>query len=1027
MYIGSTWSRLGCALGLSLAMACSDGKEPPEDTDPGVDPEEVLLSVPAESQWTLPGLEGRAHVLVTEMGVPYIYAENRSDLGQVVGFVLARDRFFYMDLARRLSKGEAAQLLGADALEMDIESRMTGMTFIAERLLEMTSLDPEMAAYFDGVAEGVNAYIAAVEAGELDAPTEYDIAYGVLGFGSAAELMEPFDRSDVAAGMATILYESGFETKDVGRTADEGRLVDRYVGDAEASYRQAGLEQDHWARVEPPKRVAQAPDWQSATAAPVAKRSPKGKPARVPTEVISRLAEHTEAIERRLGHEWVSGFGSNAWAVSGEASADGRAMVATDGHLELSVPPLFYQIGINTALLGDGEVDQVGLMTPAMPLISTGTNGKIAFGQTQLFGDITDWYAERLTLDATGRPASSLFQGSQKALQSVSESIEVADIPVLGSEGRTVSFERFLTFDGRWITSIEGQEVSGPEEAPEGKVAVMMMGDWIVPEDLNDDGYVSAVSFDYTGFDVSAMAQVISEYSEAQTLDSFISATENLVAYSLNLVAGDDKGEIYYTGFQAVPCRSYLARDGQGEFAEGADPNLILDGTQYPGFTIPISEGRIDFSDRDEPTRCVVPYEEYPHSRNPAQGYLVSANQDPGGLSFDGSLANDPWYIGGPWMEGYRADEIAQVLEAGKAEGLTMEDMKTLQANHTSVLARDLVPVLREAIEELSGLEEAPTNLSLARAKTLYEDNEEAITQVMNRFEVWETRGWQAESGVETFYESPTADERQDAIATMIYNVWMGRFVSYTINDESIPGLGFPTSDTGRFRLLSKIIEGRGAGNPEALASWHPELQASIFFDIRSTDELEGWQEVAILSMVEALEWLESAPTGPGEGGFGTADQEEWLWGLRHWVRFNSLLGGFLGGDNPLFASLIAPLNITPETLPLAEDMEPGDPRADLPGFPRHSDHLNVDALNSGSGGGSFDSGYGSVWRLVVALGGEKGFEAYNVLPGGQSGIAETENFADQAALWLGNDYLEVYLDPEDVAGAALRREEFVP
>src|SRR5690606_15732232 len=109
-----------------------------------------------------------------------------------------------------------------------------------------------------------------------------------------------------------------------------------------------------------------------------------------------------------------------------------------------------------------------------------------------------------------------------------------------------------------------------------------------------------------------------------------------------------------------------------------------------------------------------------------------------------------------------------------------------------------LVPVLMEAIEvarEASNLEEDAEG----RIAALYESHGDAIEEVAERLGAWADRGFQAESGVQTFYEQPDADQQQDAVATMIFNAWMGRYVGATVNDEGIPGLGWPTGDTGRF------------------------------------------------------------------------------------------------------------------------------------------------------------------------------------------------------------------------------------
>ncbi|MCB9664694.1 MAG: penicillin acylase family protein [Alphaproteobacteria bacterium] len=1024
---------------LSLLVACSPDETKDGDTDSDVEPS-PLLDVAETESWTLEGLESEGYVVYTDMGVPHAYARTRADLGRIVGFTLARDRFFYMDVASRLALGEVSALLGGAALDTDTEQRQYGATHIADYMVGLLDADPEMGAYFDGVAVGVNAYIEAVRAGELDAPSEYDLAAALLGKSEAVDLMTPWDRRRVVGGLVTVLYQSGFETKDMGRARDAARLTATFDGAPLRTEREAGLYGDVWGRVEPPNLVAQAPDWAGAGGGGSSRRS-----FHVPVELdtIERLYESTQRMEKRLGHEWVSGFGSNAWAVSAGKSADGRAMVATDGHLDLSVPPLFYQIGIDTKHLGGGDIQQVGMMTPAAPLISTGTNGDVAFGQTQLIGDITDWYAERLDLDANGAPVASHFGGDRPALLAFTEVVDVAVVPppIGDGKGGPFTFTRYTTFDGRWIASIEGDEVAGPEAAGPGQTPIYLGTDWIAPRDVDGDGFVTAISFDYAGFDLSNMARTMSRYAETTDLAAFKEATADLVAYSLNLVAADRTGSIFYTGFQAVPCRGYLKRNPDGSWADGADPNLLLNGWEYGGFTIPITDdGRVDFGQGADPYKCVVPYEDYPHSRDPAQGFVVSANNDPGGFTFDGSLTDDPVYIGGPWMEAYRADEITRELTARAADGgISMDDMKEVQGNHTSVLGRQLVPELLRAIGEARAIAAgaAPTaDTTEARILALWQGRQATFEEVEDRLEAWRDRGFQAESGVETFYETPTADEKADAVATMIFNVWMKRYTAHTVDDEGFPGLGWPTGDTGKFRVLTRMLTLRGPAAKDELASWYAPYEESVYFDIKSTPEIESSEEVALLALDEALDYLEGpAGTGKevGHGGFGTADMDQWLWGMRHWVRMVSLLGGFFGLDDE-FSFITDPFNITPRLLPLADGLPSSDPRSKLPGFPRHADNLCVDAANSGSGWPrgdgeipKFDSDYGAAWRLVVALGGDQGFEAYNVIPGGQSGILESEHFADQAALWVANDYLPVQLYPEDVAAAGTARITFKP
>jgi len=151
---------------VAFIMSCAPG----EVDDPPPDPS-VLLDVEQTDEFTLPGLSGEAYVVRTPGGVPHIFASTLEDLGRVEGFTVARDRYFQMDLFRRQGDGTLSEILGDSALETDIEAVHTGSRFVAERVLAQIDDDPELSAFVDAYAEGINAYIEAVKAEDLPPPT----------------------------------------------------------------------------------------------------------------------------------------------------------------------------------------------------------------------------------------------------------------------------------------------------------------------------------------------------------------------------------------------------------------------------------------------------------------------------------------------------------------------------------------------------------------------------------------------------------------------------------------------------------------------------------------------------------------------------------------------------------------------------------------------------------------------------------------------------------------------------------------
>lgn len=984
-----------------------------------------LFDVPQSEQWTLPGLHGPAYVLRVEGNIPRIYATDREDIARVHGFVFARDRFFVLDLARRLSTGRVSALLGDAAFASDAEARASGMTHVAHTL-DRTMSD-EHRALSEAFVGGVNAYIEAVRAGQLPPPSEYGLAAPLLGEASPADMMQPFVAADVAAMGATLVYELGFETGDVGNQAARDALEGTFTDAPLADLRVAGLMNDIWGTTQPVFPVTSGDGWGLETrAAPPARPRPNAG-SRVPAALSARLDRRMDALQARLGRDHELGWGSNAWAVMGEKTPEGRALLAGDGHLPLTVPSLFWAAGFDTQHLGGGDTHQVGLVLPGLPgFIAVGTNGQLAWSQTQLMGDITDWYRESLVLDDAGAPVATRFGSEDRPLVAIPESVEIADIPDLGSVGRTESWTRYTTYDGRFLVDIEGDVVEEGAVPGDGQTIVRLGSVRVIPRDTDDDDVITAISFDYTGLDDFNVFRVLDKWGHAGSVEEARDASRGLVAYSQNIVFADASGSVLYTGYQAVPCRDHLDRATDGSWAEGADPNLLIDGTRFGGFTIPVDANYVvDESQGADPQRCVVPFEAYPQSLDPERGYVLTANNDPNGASLDGALWNDDWYIGGPWTEGYRADTIDRTL-AGLAEGRVADvaAMQDLQAEHTSRLGEQWALTVVAALDRAAAADPSAEGAD-GRLAALWAAEPAALAEVAARLTLWAAHGHPAASGVDTFYDQPDDTDREDAVATTLFNAWLGHFVRGSLDDEGLPNVWQPSGSTGRMRLLTWMIDGRGAGNPRGLASWNPATEESVFFDVKGTEVVETSDEIIVLAMIQALDHLRSPPTDDGIGGFGTEDMDAWLWGLRHWVHFDSILGEFLG-DDPTFGFLVNLFSITPNRLPVVDGAPPGDDRNELPGYPRPGDNFAVDAANAGMNGRTFQYGSGPVFRMVVALGPD-GVTGANILPGGQSGLTDSPNFDDQAELWLGNDAWPLRFTVEEVVAGATARESYVP
>lgn len=1051
----ATWAC--CA---AFAAGCSD-ETSPSKSDPTDDPAAAtaIAALPETERWPMAGLQAPVHVVRTVANVPHIYAENRADLARVMGFVAARDRFFLIDMLRRLGLGRISEVFGSVALGADAESRGSGMTAVADRLL--AQLDPKMAEILDGYAAGVNDYITAVKDGKLPPPSELKLAGSLLGYKSPADAMFPFDRRSMCGVLAVVLFQQGYETDDLRRAAQRRGLADASTGKPDAELRRAALLADVLDAVRPlfpetttpgfglnggavPPPPPQSTDLGALRRARAEAWVASMAESTLPASMLPRLRRRADRLAARLGKQDRGSFGSNIWAVAGSASADGAAILASDGHLQLSVPSLFWRIGLDTRVFGGGDTHQLGLTFAGLPLLGAGTNGRIAWSNTYLYGDITDFYREVVTLGSDGSPASVRHEGAEKALVAVDESFETAKIALLQSPGGTVVRRRYETWDGRRLVAIEGrpateEELADPSKLPAGKVLVDVLGDVVVPGDEDDDGVIVGVSMDLTTLDVADTPGAIDAIGHAEDVDDFFAATRSFVGWAQNMMAVDVDGNAAYTSYNATPCRGYLQRDAAG-FKPGYDPRDLLDGEKVRGFAIPNKAGSVDEAPgASDPYACVVPFADWPTARNPTRGFVVNANNDISGTSSDGVLGNDTHYLGGAWVLGLRAHAIDQGVEAAvKSEGATPDEMAQVQGTTRSLLGQTLVPAFVAALDKAEAASKSAKPAADPLAEVWLADPA-TLTIVRDRLSTWHDRGCPAESGVATFYHQPTDEQRADAIATTIFNAWLVEALHGMYDDE-----GTDLDALEALRHFVAAVQGRGPGNPQGLAGWIEARGESVLWDVAGTTAVETSDEVIGKAALAAVAALRAKPQAHGLGGYGTDDPAEWLWGLRHMVRFESILASFLTGVDGLGA-LLDLFAITPELHPLADAMTAKDPRAKLPGFPRPGDYGAVDAAapnairsahyGPAAGGGAHDMSYshGPIMRMVIALYGPDAkhpvgrIAGRTILPGGQSALLDSPFFADQVRLWLGNQTQEMHFSPLDVVAHQQGHEVYEP
>ena len=306
-----------------------------------------------DGERSLAGLSAPATVARDANGVVTIDAGSEADAYRALGWVHAQERYFEMDLLRRTAAGELAELFGPMAVDVDRAARVHRL-----RARQQGHIDR-----FTGASTGqLLAYVEGVNAG-LQALEARPWPYLLL----RAE-PEPWDLVDTPlVGMA--MY---FDLQD---EANEDELA--------------------WSRVRPHlpgalQRLLRHDG--SRWDAPMQGEARGDAVLPGPGEVDLRALPAGPDVASLAASEPFA-IGSNNFAVAGTLTADGRAIVADDMHLGLRAPNIWFRVRLRypDAAAPGGRVDVTGFSLAGIPGVVVGSNGHVAWGFTNSYGDWADW------------------------------------------------------------------------------------------------------------------------------------------------------------------------------------------------------------------------------------------------------------------------------------------------------------------------------------------------------------------------------------------------------------------------------------------------------------------------------------------------------------------------------------------------------------------------------------------------------------------------------------------------------------
>lgn len=325
-------------------------------------------------------------------GVPEITGHTEYDSWWGVGYAVAQDRLFQLDLFRRATSGRLAEILGSGYLDDDLIARRDYYT--APEVDQMLSRLPQrLVDRTQAYADGVNAWIDHVNASPADMPGEFP-ALGDL----PIEKWTVRDSARVGVFLArTVPSGDGVELDNakalqkIGGPNFETLLPLRSPGRRITVPRSDGIfpsqpgrtradERAGWRRS---KRFVNGLDLRGVTDTAAKSLAPGVKRAAAPGAELRRVLP--------------SPGGSFMWAIGDRAHH--RSFLYNGPQLGFSIPELFVEFELHSPT----EPHIRGVSAAGIPLVGIGHNGHIAWGFTSGLSDEDDLFAEKVTGPETYR------------------------------------------------------------------------------------------------------------------------------------------------------------------------------------------------------------------------------------------------------------------------------------------------------------------------------------------------------------------------------------------------------------------------------------------------------------------------------------------------------------------------------------------------------------------------------------------------------------------------------------------------
>jgi penicillin amidase len=305
------------------------------------------------------GLKAPVEILRDKNAVPHIIAGSIEDAAFGLGFVHAQDRFWQMEMMRRLGQGRLSEILPpaiVGSALIDTDRTMRGLGVYRAAADSVGALSPAIRSMLDAYAAGVNAWLAG------DPPFGLELTLVKLLSGGRYH-PEPWQAADsmVWAKLMALSLDGNWRQELL-------RLrLNKKVGDDTTNFLLATSGESRDATLTLANQAMNDLD-------------------------LDQLYRRTDNDGTRKKEA------SNEWVLSGAHSVSGKPLLANDPHLGFAFPGVWYL----ARLVGPG-FDIRGATSPGSPGIVLGHNGTVGWGFTTTNLDSQDLFIERIDPTDPGR------------------------------------------------------------------------------------------------------------------------------------------------------------------------------------------------------------------------------------------------------------------------------------------------------------------------------------------------------------------------------------------------------------------------------------------------------------------------------------------------------------------------------------------------------------------------------------------------------------------------------------------------